>query len=48
MVAYNPEDRPSIEEIRQDEFLADIVKASEERINFLREKMIKEIKFAQP
>ena len=48
MVAYNPEDRPSIEEIRQDEFLADIVKASEERINLLREKMINEIKFAQP
>ena len=48
MVAYNPEERPTIEEIRKDEFLADIVNASEECINSLREKMINEIKFAQP
>ena len=48
MVAYNPEERPTIEEIRQDEFLADIVNASEECNNRLRNKMIDEIKFAQP
>ena len=47
MVAYNPEERPSIEEIRKDEFMADIVNASEEYINFLRQKMINEIEFAQ-
>ena len=48
MVAYNPEERPTIEEIRQDEFLVDIVNASEECNNRLRNKMIDEIKFAQP
>ena len=46
MVAYNPEERPTIEEIRKDEFMADIVNASEEYINFLREKMINEIEFS--
>jgi serine/threonine protein kinase len=48
MVAYNPEERPTIEEIRQDEFLVDIVNSNEQCINKLREKMINEIKFAQP
>ena len=48
MVAYNPEERPTMEEIRKDEFLADIINASEECINSLRKKMINEIKFAQP
>ena len=47
MVAYNPEERPTIEEIRKDEFMADIVNASEEYINFLRDKMINEIEFSQ-
>jgi serine/threonine protein kinase len=48
MVAYNPDERPSIEEIKKDEFMADIVNASEEYINFLRQKMINEIEFANP
>ena len=48
LVAYNPEERPTIEEIRQDEFLVDIVNSNEQLINKLREKMINEIKFAQP
>ena len=43
MVAYNPYERPTIEEIRKDEFLADIANASEEYIDLLREKMINEI-----
>ena len=43
MVAYNPDERPTIEEIRKDEFLADIANASEEYIDLLREKMINEI-----
>ena len=47
MVAYNPDERPTIEEIRKDEFLADIVNANEEDINYLREKMINEVEFAQ-
>ena len=47
MVAYNPEERPTIEEIRKDKFMADIVNASEEYINFLREKMINEIENIQ-
>ena len=47
MVAYNPDERPTIEQIRKDEFMADIANASEEYINFLRQKMINEIQFAQ-
>ena len=43
MVSYNPEERPTIEEIRKDDFLANIVNASEEYINSLRKKMISEI-----
>ena len=47
MVAYNPDERPTIEEIRKDEFMAGIVNASEEYIKFIRQKMINEIQFAQ-
>ena len=47
MVAYNPEERPTIKEIRKDKFMADIVNASEEYIKFIRQKMINEIQFAQ-
>ena len=43
MVAYNPKERPIIEEIRKDEFIADIVNSNEEYIDSLREKMINEI-----
>jgi len=47
MVAYNPEERPTIEEIRKDEFMVDIVNASKEYIDSLREKMINEIENIQ-
>jgi serine/threonine protein kinase len=43
MVAYNPEERPTIEEIRNDKFMSDIINASEEKLSFLRKKMINEI-----
>ena len=43
MVAYNPEERPTIEEIRNDKFMSDITNASEEKLSFLRKKMINEI-----
>ncbi len=41
MAAYNPEDRPTIEEIKQGK--ADIVNANEEEIDILRTKIINEI-----
>ena len=47
MVAYNPDERPTIEQIRKDEFMAEIVNASEEYIDFSRQKMINEIEFSQ-
>ena len=47
MVAYNPDERLTIEQIRKDEFMAEIVNASEEYIDFLRQKMINEIEFSQ-
>jgi len=47
MVAYNPKERPTIEEIKQDKFMANIVNASEEVMDFLREKMINEIEYEQ-
>ena len=47
MVAYNPDERPTIEEIRKDEFMTDVINGNEEYINFLRQEMINEIQFAQ-
>lgn len=43
MVAYNPEERPSIEEIRKDEWMLDIYDASEEKLTYLKNKMINQI-----
>ena len=43
IVAYNPEERPSIEEIKKDEWMLDIVDASEEKLNYLKNKMINQI-----
>ena len=43
MVAYNPEERPTIEEIRNDKFMSHIINASEEQLSLLRKKMINEI-----
>ena len=47
MVAYNPDERPTIEEIKQDEFMANIVNANEEEMEFLRTQMINEIEYDQ-
>ena len=47
MVSYNPEERPTIEEIKRDEFLSDIINGNKKRINLLRKKMINEIKSSQ-
>ena len=47
MVAYNPDERPTIEEIKQDKFMANIVNASEEEMEFLRTQMINEIEYDQ-
>ena len=47
MVAYNPEERPSFEEIRNDEWMADITKANEERLMNIREKMMEELMIEQ-
>ena len=43
MVTYNPEERPSIEEIRKDEWMLDIYDASEEKLTNLKNKMINQI-----
>ena len=42
MVAYNPEERPSINEIRNDAWMSDVNNANEEKLTQLREKMIEE------
>lgn len=47
LVAYEPADRPSIEEIRKDEWMSNISNASEEQLEFLRKKMIDEISMSQ-
>ena len=47
MVAYNPDERPTIKEIKQDKFMANIVNASEEEMEFLRTQMINEIEYDQ-
>ena len=43
MVAYNPEERPSIDEIKNDEWLKDVINATPEQLNYLRNKIISEI-----
>lgn len=44
LVAYNPEERPSIDEIKNDEWMEDILNSNDEELNFLKNKMIGEIK----
>ena len=44
MVAYNPEERPTIDQIKNDEWLQDVISATPEQLNYLRNKMISEIK----
>ena len=43
LVAYEPGERPTIEEIKNDEWMQDILNASQEELSFLRNKMISEI-----
>lgn len=43
LVAYEPEERPSIDEIRKDAWMSDIANANEEKLEFLHKKMIDEI-----
>ena len=43
MVAYDPEERPSIDDIKKDEWMQDIINASPEQLTALRDKMISEI-----
>ena len=46
MVAYNPSERPSFEEIMNSKWMKEIKEADENQLNELREKMIVEIKKA--
>ena len=43
LVAYNPDERLSIEEIKNDEWMQDVTNATPEYLNFLRNKMINEM-----
>ena len=43
MVAYDPEERPSIDDIKKDEWMQDIINADPEQLSILRDKMISEI-----
>ena len=43
LVAYNPDERLSIEEIKNDEWMQDVINATPEYLNFLRNKMINEM-----
>ena len=44
MVAYNPDERPSIEDIKNDEWLKEIRMANEEELGNLHAKLIQELK----
>lgn len=48
LVAYNPEERPTIKEIRNDVWMSDVNNANEEKLTHLREKMIEEFMDEQP
>ena len=43
MVAYDPEEMPSIDDIKKDEWMQDIINADPEQLSILRDKMISEI-----
>ena len=43
LVAYNPDERLSIDEIKNDEWMQDVTNATPEYLNFLRNKMINEM-----
>ena len=44
LVAYNPEERPNIDQIKNDEWMKDIINVNPEQLIFLRKKMINQIK----
>jgi hypothetical protein len=46
-VAYEPGDRPTIEQIKKDDWLKEVVNADEEKMMNIREQMISEINFSQ-
>ena len=43
LVAYNPDERLSIDEIKNDEWMQDVTNGTPEYLNFLRNKMINEM-----
>ena len=43
MVAYNPEERPTIEQIKKNEWLKEVINATPDQLNYLRNKMKSEI-----
>ena len=43
MVAYEPEERPTIEDIKKDEWMQDIMNANPEQLTILKNKMISEM-----
>ena len=43
MVAYNPKDRPTINEILNSEWLSDLRNANEEKLLYYKKKMIDEL-----
>jgi len=47
LVAYEPGDRPTIEQIKKDDWLKEVVNADEEKMMNIREQMISEINFSQ-
>ena len=44
MVAYNPDERPTIEEIKKDDFMKDITNLNDKQLDELNKKMIDELK----
>jgi len=43
LVAYNPDERPTMEEIKNHEWMKDVVNATPEYLNILRNRMINEM-----
>ena len=43
LVAYNPDERPTMKEIKNHEWMKDVVNATPEYLNILRNRMINEM-----
>ena len=43
MVAYDPEERPTIEQIKKNEWLKEVINATPDQLNYLRNKMKSQI-----